>query len=282
MADYWGTPFSTILYGPPNAGKTYLACSSFFDYDTGLEIANGKLITFGGEDNPALEIPESCRTLGKTSLHLTSPKLDSRKFAETFHGAMLKLMQDAENGNPLDVLVIDSITEFGLLFEHTSKEEGFTKWGELLAKLFSTVSLLNHKVMKCPIILTARVGEKQNAGSALTESDFMDFDYYPLLRGGFKLSLPYYSSMCLYLETKSMLATDGPYKGKRVPKHLATMLKGGPYFIKNQWEHKWMQKGLPMQLENPTWPMLMSILTKLGRPMTSPPAAVEPTDEEES
>ena len=273
MSSVYTPPQSTLLYGGPGAGKTSLACSSFYDYNKGKIIANGKLITFGGEDNPALEIPEECRVIGDkgTSLRLVSPKLDSRGFADTFHLVLLKIMDDAKKGNPLDVLVIDGLSEFDLLYETTSSLEGFDKWGELLDRMFATMTLANHNVLGCQVIMTARVAEKRSArpgkspGLATSnDPQHQNFDYYPSLRGQFRLHLPHYFGMVLYLETVQALAKDGPYKGKFVPKHITNVVRTGSFYVKNQWEHKWLNQGLPLALENVTWPGLWAMLTQVN------------------
>ena len=131
---------------------------------------------------------------------------------------MLHLMKEAEAGNPLDVLVIDSLSEFDLMYEETSTEEGFAKWHELLGQMFATVSLVNHAVLKCPIIMTARVAEKRSARPGKIEGlqtsgdpQHFNFDYYPSLRGQFRLALPHYFSLVLYLSLIHISEPTRPY-----------------------------------------------------------------------
>ena len=144
---------STLLYGGPGAGKTALAVSSFWDWRRRKSIANGKIITFGAEDNPALAIPEECRHTDKgTSLRLISPMLDDTQFLEQFDLITRRLILDAQEGNHLDVLVIDGLSEFDLLFEETYGGGGdnFAKWSGLLSQMFSMmiVLLIRHWVVR--------------------------------------------------------------------------------------------------------------------------------------
>ena len=281
-------PLSALLYGGPGAGKSYLACSSFFDYETGESIANGKLITFGGEDNPALDLPEEHRVIGKnnTSLRLTSPLLDSRKFMETFRTVMRRLYQDAQNGEPLDVLVIDGLSELDLMFENTSSQDGYDKWGELLDEMFATVSISNHENLLCPVIITARVSEKRDGkigkkdGTSSTKGDpdYMNFNYYPSLRGQFRLHLPHYYSMVLYLDTEPRLVTEGPYAGKYLPQHTVNMTQSGKFYVKNQFEHKWLKAQLPLRLTNITWPKLWGMLVSVNKPLSQ----IEPVTQDDA
>ena len=260
---------STLLYGGPGGGKTALAVSSFWDWRAKKLIANGKIITFGAEDNPALKIPEECRHTAKgTSLRLTSPLLDDQEFIKQFDLIMRKFVYDAQQGNPLDVLVIDGLSELDLLFEATYKQETgeaeskFAKWEALLSTMFATMMRANHHTLNCQVIVTARVMEKKKAkqqGKLTIAGDpgFMDFDYYPSLRGQFRVHLPHYYNLVLYVET----VTARTKAGKVIPAHAVHMLRTGDFYVKSTWEHEWIAADLPDKLLNPMWPGLWAKLT---------------------
>ena len=256
---------STLLYGGPGSGKTALAVSSFWDWRKQEQIANGKLITLGGEDNPALMVPQKCRETAKgTSLRLVSPLLDGQQFLEQLNLILRRLVADAEEGHPLDVLVIDSLSEFDLLYEHTfaGGDDNFAKWDGLLANLFALMMCASHTALKCQVIMTARVMEKKKAKMFKTSSvagdpDYVDFDYYPSLRGSFRLHLPHYFNMVLYQETA--LARNAA--GKVVPVHKTNLVRSGGYYVKNVWEHQWLEHEPLPYVVNASWPTIWTKLT---------------------
>lgn len=264
---------STLLYGGPGVGKTALAVSSFWDWKNKKQIANGKLITFGNEDNPALEIPEHFRETDKgTSLRLTSSLLDSDDFVSQFEILTRKFIYDAERGEPLDVLVVDGLTEFDLMYEETyagGDRDNYAKWNGLLSQMFSMMMRLSTKVLKCHIIMTARVTEKkkptQLANSLKTvggDPGYVDYDYYPSLRGSFRLHLPHYFGLVLFLETLTQIGEEGP-----LPVHVVNMFKEGDYYVKNHWEHVWLEAKYPAKVSNAMWPTLWSRIT--GNPVNT-------------
>ena len=259
----------TLLYGAGGAGKTGLAVSAFWDWMFGKPVADGKLISFGAEDNPALEIPEEFRqTQNGTSLRLTSPLLDSTEFLQQFDLITRKLIYDAENGDKLDVLVIDGLSEFDLLYEHTfdtgDDEKGnFAKWDGLLNQMFSMMLRIMPSVLGCAVITTARVMEKKKSkqsGKTTMAGDpgWMDFDYYPSLRGSFRLHLPHYFQNVFYMETVPEQAEDGQV----IPGHATHLITQGEYLTKCQWEHKLLKAGLTRPVVNLMWPESWAMLTQ--------------------
>ena len=257
MSQKYEPHVATLLYGEPGAGKTFLGCSSFYDYGRQKLIANGKLITFGAEDNPVLGIPEECRMIGNnTSLRLTVNPDKPQEFLNTLKLILMRIMKDAKEGNPLDVLVIDSISELNWMFQSTDTKEGYAKWLGLRDEFYSLVSSAHPSALGCSTIITARV-------RAPNEDDpsYRNYKYYPAIDGSFRQQLGAYFGMVLYQEAVAMQATEGPYKGKRIPVHLIHMLQGGDFLVKNQYEHNWMTKELPITVENPIWPVLWSLLT---------------------
>ena len=287
----YNPPASALLYGGPGSGKTFLACSSFYDYEEGKSIANGKLITFGVEDNPALDVPEEHRQIGTrgTSLRLVSPRLDSQEFLKTFQKVQIALYEENNRGNPVDVVVIDGLSELDLMFQSTTQLQGYDRWNALIDEMFSTVSLMQPLNIGCPVIITARVMEKKEARfdkdgreTAAGDPDYMNFDYYPSLRGQFRLHLPHAFSLVLYLETMQTLAKEGPYKGGYAPIHIVNMARTGGFYVKNQWEHKWMRAGLPLRLANTTWPKLWERIVSVNKPLAQIARAGEPETSDEN
>lgn len=259
---------STLLYGGPGAGKSALAVSAFWNWRKREQVANGKWITFGAEDNPALMVPEEFRHTEKgTSLRLTSPLLDSQAFLDQFDLISRKLLLDAGQGKHLDVLVIDGLSEFDLLFEETYKGSGgeddsgnFGKWNGLLSQMFSMMMRTTHTALGCHIIMTARVMEKKKAkqtkrATMAGDPGFLDFDYYPSMRGSFRLHMPHYFSMVLYMETRQARVGD-----KVQPVHIVNMVRNGDFHVKNQWEWPWIQSGRPSSVANPMWPSLWKMI----------------------
>ena len=259
----------TLLYGGPGAGKTALAVSSIWNWkEKKLVVPNGKIITFGIEDNIALDIPEECRHTEKgTSLRLTSPLLDSQEFISRFDLLTRRFLQDAKEGHPLDVLVIDGFSEFDLLYEatytgQTGDEGTFGKWNGLLTQMFACMMRANHEAMRCPIISTARVMEKKKARTSKTGSTvpgdpgYMDFDYYPSMRGSFRLQMPHYFNLVLYMETALATQTGPDGKVRVVPAHVTNLVKNGDFYVKNHWEHGWLEREAGTQVVNAMWPDL--------------------------
>lgn len=256
MAHFYTPSTSTLLYGGPGAGKTSLAVSSFWDWQKQEKICNGKLITFGAEDNPALAIPEECRHTDKgTPLRLTSPLLDDREFLNQFNLITRRFVQDAIEGNPLDVLVIDGMSEFDLLFEETFEDDdnNFAKWNALLSQMFACMMRATHSALQAHVIMTARVMERKKAkqqGRVTMAGDpaYLDYDFYPAMRGAFRQHMPHYFNMVLYMETDT-----GVRDGKPIPIHVANMVRTGDYYVKNVWEHAWLAKEPSPKVANPMW-----------------------------
>ena len=257
---------SGLLYGGPGSGKTAFAVSSFYDWRTGTPVTeNAKLVTFGREDNPALAVPESYRQTEKgTSLRFSSPALDSMDWLEKFEAVTDMLLHEASKGNCLDVLVVDGMSEFDLLFEevfsatNTGGDE-FKKWNALLSQMFAIMMRLDPAALGCTVLVTARVMEKKkerrsNRSSIAGDPDFVDFDYYPSLRGSFRLHFPHYFNYVLYMETQMMRVTEGQFEGKSLPAHILNMVRTGDFYVKNQWEHQWLQAGEELQIINPHFP----------------------------
>jgi hypothetical protein len=243
------SPYIRILdYGGPGVGKTAFGVSAFWDYvrrepvvRDGVQV-RGRLLTFGGEDNPALDVPEEyVRNFAST------PNLDSREWVDEFDKYVTGLLTAARKGTPaLDVLCVDGMSEFDLLYEEVFRRmqgdsaDKFAKWDALLSDLFSIIQKLQPKALQAHVVVTARVTEKKkgikSGGREITAGDpgFIDWDYYPMLRGQFRFHFPHYFNLVTYSEQDSVLV-----KGVRQQVYLKNLIRQGEYYIKNQWAHKW-------------------------------------------
>ena len=267
--------YSTLLYGGPGAGKTATLVSAFWDWKQKVQVADGRLITFGRENNPALALPDELRMAGPHSLRFSAPSLDNLDWLSRFEDVVDGLLLNAQKGNCLDVLVVDGMTEFDLLFEaawnQVKNGDKWDKFDDLLNRCFAAMFRLDHEALNCLVMVTARVMEKKKSKQAGNKSiagdpSFIDFDYYPSMRGSFKLHFPHYFNLVLYMETRMMRVTEGERTGQHLPAHVLSMARTGEFYVKNQWESDWLRSGYPLELVNPMWPgvhdMLVASMTK--------------------
>jgi hypothetical protein len=255
--------YSVLAYGGPGAGKTATFVSAFWDWKRKEQIANGRLITFGRENNPALMIPDVLRMAGPHSLRFAAPSLDNLDWLSKFEDVVDGLLLEAQKGKCLDVLVVDGMTEFDLLFEAAWQKvvhgDKWDKFDDLLNRCFAAMTRLDHEALNCLVMVTARVMEKKKskqAGNKVLAGDpnFIDFDYYPSMRGSFRLHFPHYFNLVLYMETRMMRVTEGERQGQTLPAHVLSMVRTGEFYVKNQWESDWLRSGQPTELVNPMWP----------------------------
>ena len=253
----WGR---TLIYGPPGAGKSWFGVTAFWNPVTRQEVARGKWVTFGQEDNPFLLVPESCRsTRSGVSLRFVSPTLSDQAWLTRFDTFTKSLLDQARKAPPLDVLVIDGLSEFDMLYETTFKGvEGdsgkFAKWNGLMDTFFGIMQRLDPVELGANIIVTARVRERkrgtdveEHARKKDIEDDAAPFDYYPSIRGGFKDWLGHYFNSVFYVHTRKPKVPGGPSE------HVLQVLTGGDYLTKLQGEHLWVPAGYPAELVNPTF-----------------------------
>jgi len=273
---YWG---SYLLYGPPGSGKTDLLVSAFWDVLTRREVARGKWITFGREDNPFLHVPESCRTTsGGASLRFTVPNLDSTTWLDRFDKFTAALLDQAKREHPLDVLGVDGLSEFDMLYERTfgggdGDANKFAKWNGLMDKFFSIMQRLDPNELGCHVVMTARVRERKRGTDveerARAKPDFESvsaddpFDYYPSIRGGFKDWLGHYFHNIFYVHTRK------PKNKQADPEHVVQLITLGDYVTKLQGEREWLAAGYPRELVNTSFYVIQNHLEDLlGLPHT--------------
>ena len=261
---------SSLLYGGPGSGKTTFAVSSFWDWKNQRPVVRdgkelkGKLVLFGRENNPALGVPED------SIIRFSSPSLDNDKWLRDFEGFMASLIKAARQGNKLDALVIDGMSEWDLLYEevfermNAGTRDKFAKWEALLRDGFSTMQRADTIELGCQILVTARVMEKKKAIQSTTgkviasgDPEYMDFDYYPSLRGSFRLHFPHYFNLVLYADTNVKLVN-----GKKRPVHSLSMVRHGDFYVKNVFEYQWLEEEKPIELYNPSYWEVYDMLTQ--------------------
>ena len=256
----------SLFYGWAGAGKTALAVSSFWDWEGGQQIANGRLLTFGGEYNEALGVPEELIRRFK------SPSLTDNKWATELERYTTALVKDAATGKlELDAIVFDGFSEFDMLYEGVADAKGtdkFEKYDGLLMELYANLSRLDPEVLGCDVLATARVQEKRKAKASRTgrdipgDPDYMTSDFYPAMRGTMRYSLPHYFNNVFFMEEQLVLM---PGKAKRESAHALTAIHTGGYLVKNQHKHLWVPAGLPPVVYNQTWPQLKLTLARLRK-----------------
>lgn len=264
---------SVLLYGYSGAGKTATAVSAGWDWTNLCSVRNLLWVTFGREDNPALRVPEEMR------VRLTSPTLDSTKFITDFEALMKKVWKEnhdavkAGKPRPTEVLVIDGLSEFDLLFELVFKnkqgtDDKFAMWNALLDKFFSIMQMADPNELLCHVIVTARVTEKKEEkkgrGGVITEGDpdFITTDYMPSVRGSFREHFPHYFNLVLYIERDVVPAKVGGVQ-TLVNVHRVRMVPERKFLVKNHWEHVWpVNKAV---FDNPTFDDILDTIKEISK-----------------
>lgn len=181
-----------------------------------------------------------------------------------------KAATKAGKEKPVEVLVIDGMSEFDLLYEATfTAEHGdgnkYAKWDALMNELFGIMQLLDPDELDCHIIVTARVAEKRRGGDGrVADADFFDSDLIPSLRGQFKNHLPHYFQIVTYFETDVVTGSIGGKRGQ-IPVHKMKLVRDSKdALVKNQWEHLWLAAGKPSTITNPRFDDVLDIIKELN------------------
>lgn len=266
---------SALIYGFTGAGKTTFGVSAGWDWKNKKQLRRMKWVRFGRERNNALAVPDSMQ------IHLASPSLDSDQWIRDFSGLLKQIKLEnsraiAEGKEPpVEVLVIDGMTEFDLMFEKVHKNlkgdsNKFGMWNDLLEECFSIMQMLDPEELHCHVIVTARVAankeeKKDNKGTTISaaDPDYIDSDYYPSMRGSFRLNFPHYFDLVLYVERDTVAGSIGGIKKNNVPVHRIRIVPDKKYLVKNHWEYHWLTSGKPDILDNPSFDDVLDIINEL-------------------
>ncbi len=274
-------------YGPAAGGKSYFGTSSFWDSKKreyvkkadGTDMS-GLWITIGAEDNPTLHVPEINRK------RFASPTLDDLRWLNDFERLAMGLVAafKKEKKPAVDAVFFDGFSEFDLLYQQVLQtvdseeiaKNKFHVWGNMMAKFFRVVQLLQPVNTGAHFIASARRGEvrkfvQRQIGTGqdkktweVDEGEWFGADAAPSLHGGFKRDIPHYFDYVLYTDTGTKLATEGPRKGQKIPVHELSVMKGGDVYVKNNSEEQWLASSYPLVLENSTFPQFLEIVEKLN------------------
>lgn len=267
-------PISVLVYGFGGVGKTTFGVSAGWDWKTGTLRRPFRWLRIGSEKNQALGVPDdyvrvfnspdqaSLRFIDDTIAYLKAVKVENDKAIRA-------------GGTPtVEAVILDGVSELGLLFEnvHKNLDSGnnkFKVWDEMLEKLYALIQLLDPEELHAHVIVTARVGErrremKDGSGKVLNpgDPDYITADYYPQLRGSFRLSLPHYFDMVLFMEKEYVTAEVNGKRRPNVPVHRLHLAGGREYLTKNKWEYQWLTEGLPDFLDNPSFDDVLTLIEK--------------------
>jgi hypothetical protein len=258
MSSRPGFWISMLAWGPSNAGKTTLGVSAGWDRHKKQELCRMKWVTFGREDNPALNVPEEMRKQGSTSLRLTSPLLDSRQFEKDLTELTTYYLKQAQQGrHEADVFIFDGLSELDLLEGMTSNLTGFDRWDELLATMYGAMMRTDPAALGAHVIWTARPAVKRspvknNLGQVIApgDPDFLASKYIPSVRGQFRQYVECYFNLTPYLDSQ-------------LGQHEIHFMSGKDFNVKNVWEESWKNAGKPSALVNTDFWTIMEHLQEL-------------------
>ena len=264
-----GAPRRWLLTGSGGTGQSYWAASSFWDplamepvmigEGASARPVRAKMLVIGQENIHELGIPESYISTGSgRSFRLKSANLDSEKWIKDFTEittGFVVAARDSKDGPPLDVIIIDSVSESVLLQQRTYDNHGnkFATWDHLETMWFSLFQRLDPRELGCHVIMTARPMER-DTGIITTDEDghkVADKMLAPSMRGNFlKNQLSCYFDMAFYIRSETRKLEKGPRAGMMGPAHVMHVIPNGRYDIKNTQEERWLYKGYPDELVN--------------------------------
>lgn len=278
--------FAQLVYGPAGSGKTDYCLSAMWDVKTKAFKRPGLYITFGKEGNVAFDsIPvvttEDIKAGKPGRIRLSSPRMDDIKFADTFKAICTEIYRQAQAAKKAgkspayEVIVVDGITEFGMLYEQVFRAvnpsaEKWAVWNTLLSYCISVMQLLDAEELGAYVLVTARVSEKRRGitdrqGNTVgADPDFMTSDNVPYMNGQFRDQLPHYFSMVNYIKTEVKAVKEGASGQDVRPVHSIRMVAtDSDFLVKNQWEREWLAAKKPRELPNADFDNVIKIIEEI-------------------
>lgn len=279
-----GTARRWLITGEGGTGKSYWATSSFWDSlaQSPIMVGKGKdarpvkakLITIGQESVEHLGIPDSYMTGGGMDFRLKASSLEDgwlQDFAKITQAFVVAARTALAKGEPppLDVVIIDGISEAVLLQNKTFQHHGnkFATWDHLESMWFGLFQGLDPRELGCHVILTARPMERDTGIITTDDEGHKESEKMlaPSMRGNFlKRQLSCYFDYAFYIRPDVRKVSTGPRAGLTSPVHVMHTLANGRYDIKNSQEERWLHAGYPDELVNASFWDVQDMVGKLS------------------
>ena len=255
---------SQLVYGAPGAGKSHYCISAFWDFKQNKAIRDGVLLTFGREDSALYGLPSSMvRTF-------SVPALDNMTWFADFTEYCDRLAQEAQAGRHKDVIVIDGLSEFDLLYEEAytnvyDSKDKFAKFEALMSDTLGLMQRLDPRILGAHVLATARITDKRKSRQSRNvtlpgDPDWVEAEHFPAFRGKFRYELGHYFDFLFFVDSETALHAE---TGQRRPVHILHTIRTGDYLIKNRLEEKWLDAGKPTEFTNATFDAVYKVIEEL-------------------